>query len=190
MASERTPAFLLRRLARRAASGDARAFRSLYRALHPTVHAYFAARTSDIADAEDFTAEVFHRVVQRIATYDPERGSPRAWVVSIARNLFIDALRAAPANATPITDVEARLADASLLDAEDDEHRQRLRAALADYEPRVREMFALRYGDGLRVREVAQVLGESEAAVKQRFARTLRELKARLAAPKEVVHAL
>jgi RNA polymerase sigma-70 factor (ECF subfamily) len=40
-------------------------------------------------------------------------------------------------------------------------------------------MFAMRFGDGLRYREIGRLLGLSEAAVKQRFSRTLRELRAR-----------
>ncbi len=46
----------------------------------------------------------------------------------------------------------------------------------------VREMFALRFGQGLRVREVAAVMNLGEAAVKQRFARTLRKIRQELLA--------
>jgi RNA polymerase sigma-70 factor (ECF subfamily) len=46
--------------------------------------------------------------------------------------------------------------------------------------PDVREIFALRYADGLRHREIAEVCGLSVAAVKQRVSRARRELKARL----------
>ncbi len=43
----------------------------------------------------------------------------------------------------------------------------------------IQEMFALRYGEGLRLREIADYLGLSESAVKKRFSRTLRELRER-----------
>jgi RNA polymerase sigma-70 factor (ECF subfamily) len=46
----------------------------------------------------------------------------------------------------------------------------------------VREMFALRFGQGLRVREVAAVMNLGEAAVKQRFARTLKKIRQELLA--------
>ena len=43
-------------------------------------------------------------------------------------------------------------------------------------------MFSLRFADGLRLREIAELMDLSEAAVKQRFSRTLRELRAKLRA--------
>ena len=44
----------------------------------------------------------------------------------------------------------------------------------------VREMLALRHADGLRHREIAELLGLSEVAVKQRMSRALRALRAEL----------
>jgi RNA polymerase sigma-70 factor (ECF subfamily) len=82
-------------------------------------------------------------------------------------------------------DAVERLADAALDPAGvlvAVEREAELRAALSEYPPAVREMFSLRFGDGLRVREIAELMNVSEAAVKQRFARTLRELRGKLGA--------
>ena len=51
----------------------------------------------------------------------------------------------------------------------------------------IREMFALRFEQGLRVREVAQVLGLGEEAAKQRFARTLRKIQLQLRDEEKVI---
>jgi RNA polymerase sigma-70 factor, ECF subfamily len=106
----------------------------------------------------------------------------RAWAVGIARNAIIDHLRAQRGRGVEADAVE-RLADAALDPAgalEADERHAELRALLAAQPPLVREMFSLRFGEGLRVREIAALLDMSEAAVKQRFARTLRELRNKL----------
>jgi RNA polymerase sigma-70 factor, ECF subfamily len=189
----RLSAFRLARVALRAAAGDGRAFRSLFRALHPVVYAYLASRTGDRADAEDLTAQAFAKVVENLSRYDRSRGSPRAWVLAIARNVLIDHLRARR-NHTPLSEVEDVLADARTIpsDGGEDERLERVRAALQRYGPDVREMFALRFGDGLRYREIATVMGSSEAAIKQRFSRILRELEQRVRRgelDEEVVHA-
>ncbi|MCA9656504.1 MAG: sigma-70 family RNA polymerase sigma factor [Myxococcales bacterium] len=173
----------LHRLARRAAAGDAGAFRGLYRQLHPVVWRYVSRRIAERADVEDLVARVFERMVEHWSRFDPARGNVQAWVIGIARNAVIDHLRARRA----VGDGEAieRLADAALDPAkalEDDERDAALRTVLAGYPPEVREMFSLRFADGLRLREIAELMDLSEAAVKQRFSRTLRELRAKLRA--------
>lgn len=169
------------RLAQRAAGGDARAFGKLYGALHPVVWRYVSRRVTSAADVEDLVARVFGRVVEHLSRFDPTRGSVRAWVLSIARNAVIDHLR----GQRPGGDAEAieRLADAAVDPAqalEDDERHAELRELLSAYPPAVREMFSLRFADGLRLREIAELMDVSEAAVKQRFSRTLRELRTKL----------
>ncbi|MCX4239582.1 RNA polymerase sigma factor [Paraliomyxa miuraensis] len=171
----------LSRQAVAASAGDTAAFRQLYRALHPLVWRYVSRRIAGRADVEDLVSRTFMRVVEHLHRFEPERGNVRAWVLGIARNAVIDHLRHQRASGD--ADVLERLADAAFDPAralEDDERQARLRALLSSQPAVVREMFALRFGDGLRVREIAALLDMSEAAVKQRFARTLRELRGKL----------
>lgn len=188
----RLSAFRLAGVALRAAAGDGRAFRSLFRALHPVVYRYFAARTACQADAEDLTASVFARVVERLPTYDAKRGSPRAWTLAIARNIHIDHLRRTREHA-PFGEIEDAIAAAQVPAADEgDERLARVQLALRRHPAKVREMFALRFGDGLRNREIAMVMNMTEAAVKQRFSRVLRELRRRAKGEEleeEVAHA-
>lgn len=187
--------FRLARWVRRAQGGDAKAFSALFAALHPVVYSHLAARVRVRADAEDLTADTLHRFVDRIAHYDASKGSVRGWVLTIARNALIDHLRrAGRQNIAPLEDVEHVLSDARFApDAgEVDPRVQQVRDALADHPPTTREMFALRYGEGLTVAETAAVLGLSESAAKQRFSRALRAIKERLEDPtgkEEAAHA-
>lgn len=172
----------LSRQARKAVDGDPEAFRRLYRALHPVVWRYVSRRLASRADVEDLVSRTFTRMVEHLHRFDPDRGNVRAWAVGIARNAVIDHLRAQRSRGAVADEVE-RLADAALDPAgvlEADERDAELRALLSEYPPVVREMFSLRFGDGLRVREIAALMEVSEAAVKQRFARTLRELRGKL----------
>lgn len=164
----------------------------LFDALHPVVYGYLAARCPCKADAEDLTATVFTRVVERLPSFDPKRGSPRAWALSMARSAHIDHLRARRVESSG-ADVTELAVEASFGPAhEEDERLALVRQALLRYPPTVREMFALRYGDGLRIPEIAVVMSMSVAAVKQRFSRVLRELKRQARAgtlDEEVAHA-
>jgi len=175
--------FRLARWVRRAQRGDAKAFSALFSALHPVVYGYLAARVRIRADAEDLTADTLHRFVDRIGRYDASKGGVRGWVLTIARNALIDHVRkAGRQDIAPLGDVEHVLGDQRFAPDEGDidPRLQQVRDALAEHPPTTREMFALRYGEGLTVAEIAAVLDMSESAAKQRFSRALRAIKQRL----------
>lgn len=169
-----------RRLAR-ARTGDAAAFRALYRDLHPVVAAFIARRVRGKADAEDLTARVFMNFLRHLGDYDRGRGSVQAWILRIARNAVIDDLRARR-SMVPLEAVAEVLPGAGDLLGEllAREQRDQLVDQLAALAPDVRELLALRYADGLSHAEIAGVLGLREAAVKQRVSRAVRDLRARL----------
>jgi RNA polymerase sigma-70 factor, ECF subfamily len=169
-------------LLERSRKGDRQAFRSLYLELYAPVAKFVGRRVHIREDSEDLSARVFHKLLERLGDFDARRGSVRMFVLSIARNLVIDHMRAAR-HTEQIDDLAGLLADetGTPLDTlvREEELRQ-VRAVLLELPPDVREMFALHYGDGLRHAEIAALLGLEVAAVKQRFSRTLRAMRAKL----------
>jgi RNA polymerase sigma-70 factor (ECF subfamily) len=166
--------------ARHAAAGDRRAFARLYQRLYPTVMAYVHRRIHNAADAEDLGSKIFVRIVEHLARYDAQRGTVRAWALTIARHQVIDHLRTRR-QVVALDEVARPLADATASPDDHllhDERMAALRAAVAQLPEADRELFALRYGDGLRLAEIAVVSELSIDAVKQRFSRALRKLRA------------
>jgi RNA polymerase sigma-70 factor (ECF subfamily) len=170
----------LSRLVVRGQRGDREAFRDLYRALYGPVSRYVRRRVHSAADAEDLVGQVFFRLLESLARIEPRRGSVLAYALSMARNALVDHARGR-AGMVP-EEAAAAIPDAAagplerLMGAEDTE---RIRSELARLPAETRELLMLRFGDGLRFAEVAQVLGLSEAAVRQRTSRAVRELRAR-----------
>ena len=80
---------LLERIAMRDASAVAALYDCHARTLYSLVHHILR----DSGEAEDVLQEVFLRVWEKAATYDPVLGSPMAWLVRIARNRAIDRVR-------------------------------------------------------------------------------------------------
>lgn len=74
------------------AAGDLDALERLYRELRIGVFAAAVAVVRDRALAEDVLQDTFVRVLEKASTYRPGTRA-RAWVLAIARNLAIDALR-------------------------------------------------------------------------------------------------
>ncbi len=175
----------LARLVDRARRGDGQAFRRLYRLLAPPIEAYVDRRVREPADAEDLVARTFEKILARLDQFDPSRGSVRMWAFGIARNLVIDHHRAAGRSAS----TDPILLDHGPAEGEDplsrllrDEQNARLLDLLGALPPDRRELLALRYGEGLSTRDIAQLLDLGEAAVRQRLSRTRRELERQLAA--------
>jgi len=176
------------RLARR---GNEDAFRRLYGELYDPVAGYIAARTANVHDAEDLTSAVFHRFLVRLDQFEAGKGSVMTWILAMARNAVIDHHRrqsahgSARGQSVPVEE----LAEVLAADQRDplgslirNENLRQVRQLLRRESDDVREMFALRFGQGLRVREVAAVMNLGEAAVKQRFARALRKIRQELLA--------
>lgn len=164
--------------------GDSDAFRTIYRALHPPIEAYLARRIPERSECDDLVASCFARIVERLEQYDPQRGSLKMWAFGIARNLLHDHHRSR-AKATPV--------DPAILDAAPDDDAGPLAQLLRDEQNHqlldqlrqlpadARELLALRHGEGLRHREIAQLLDISEAAVRQRLSRVHHQLRQRRA---------
>src|SRR5437762_12673169 len=72
-------------------SGDA--FEELYRSSRDDVYAYVAGLLRDRSAAEDVTAQAFERAYRRRRTFNPGRGSRRAWLFGIAWNAALDERR-------------------------------------------------------------------------------------------------
>src|SRR5688572_17047632 len=86
-------------LLRRAEAGDAEAMTALYREHAPRLYHYFLVRLQrDTEQAEDLTAQVFVRTLERLESYEC-RGLPfAAWLFRVASNLLIDYQRSLPRN--------------------------------------------------------------------------------------------
>lgn len=80
----------------RVARADRAAFRALHGATAPKLAGVLGRMLQDRAEVDDALQEVFVRVWQRAAQFDPERGAGLAWMIAVARNHALDRLRARP----------------------------------------------------------------------------------------------
>jgi RNA polymerase sigma-70 factor (ECF subfamily) len=73
---------------RPAGTGAAAEFERLYRANVDVVTAYFARRTVDPQVVADLTADTFVAVITGFASFDPRKGTARAWLFGIAGHVY------------------------------------------------------------------------------------------------------
>src|SRR5260221_5023803 len=136
------------------------------------VYAYVAYRVGDGADAEDITSATFERALRYKKSFDAAKGDPVAWMIGIARREIASHYAARP-DAGRVLPELAMPGDL----ASDSAERLDLRAAVADLDPRDRELIALRYGADLSARQIADLLELKTNAVEIPSHRALRKLR-------------
>ncbi len=157
-----------------------RDFAGIYDEHAVRVYGFFAARLAARPDAEDLTQQTFERALRAWGTYDESRASAATWLLTIARNLLVDHLRARkPGRRLSLDAVELET-----LAAPPDRPRlglgPELEQALWQLDPRDRILIALRFGGDLNGPEIAQLTGLSLANVQQILSRSLRRMRTRL----------
>lgn len=142
------------------------------------VYGYLLYLTKNWTLAEDLTSETFETALRRWKRFDPGRGTPRAWLLAIARSTALDSFRADARRRRR----EERAGPAS----EHAEHgfgeglSAELEAGLRALSAGEREVVALRIVLDLDGAETARLLGISPTAVSTRLQRALGKLEERM----------
>ncbi len=172
---------------KRIGGGDEDALAELYDTTGGRVHGIVLRIVRDTVAAEEVVEDVFFQVWRQALRYDPARGRPLAWILTIARSRALDHLRRAdPAlcHPEPHTLLEVEPQDGGdppdLLAACQDS--TRVHAALAALDPVPRQLIALVFLRGLTHEEVAQHAGLPLGTVKSHVRRALLSLRATLTA--------
>jgi RNA polymerase sigma factor (sigma-70 family) len=152
-------------------------FERLYRECRDDVHAYASGLLRDRMAAEDVTALAFERAWRRRRTFNPKRGTRRAWLFGIARNAALDELRRRKRHTDLADDVADSGAEEPVEAAEVAMRRAALRDAIAELNARERELVALKFFAGLANAEIASVIGTSESNAGTRLHRVIEKLR-------------
>jgi len=156
----------------RVGRGDEQAFSQLYDLLASMVHGVVLRVIRDPEQAAEVTQEVFVEIWRIAPRYDQHRGSPRAWVATIAHRRAVDRVRSEEASRTRDS-ADARIAVIDVRDtAEEVTDRldvARVGHALRALSEKQREAVELAYYGGRTHREVATLLEIPEGTAKTRI---------------------
>lgn len=164
-----------------AAKVDVEAFGKLYDLHFGRIYSYACYRTRSHADAEDVTAQTFQQALEHLGSYQ-WRGVPfSAWLYRIASNIVAGRHR----NRFQETNLEEALGlrDRDPLPEEEAllaERARDLREAVAKLPASQQQAVVLKFSQGLRNKEIGEILGCSEGAVKQLLHRAMENLRGRV----------
>src|SRR5580698_3293932 len=165
---ERDLALLLAQVAR----GDHAAFELVYSELAGPVYGMVRHVLRDPAQSEEVAQEVLLEIWRIASRFDPAKGSPAAWALTIAHRRAVDRVRSETASSRRD---EKAAADHSSLDDDVAEvvaatlDRQRVRRCLDGLTELQRESIKLAYYGGYSYPQVARLLGVALGTVKTRI---------------------
>ena len=177
---EREDADLIRRMqAKDAAAADA--FYSRYNRLAFTVIFRILGNRED---AEDVLLDVFWQVWQQAGRYDPSRGKPVAWLLTIARTRAIDHLRTHGRKHAANEIIEPRNSPESSSNEPDAfvlaDLRQAVQQALQSLPEQQRVSLEMAYFQGMSHTEIAAALAQPLGTIKDRVRKGMMHLRSRL----------
>lgn len=174
-------------------AGDQQAFGLLYQRHRAAAFALAYSMLRDASTAEDLVHDAFLRAWSSAATYQPQRGSLRSWLLTIVRNAVIDYLRSR-ALATRPDMARAQLCLST--PASEDVHAtaaltidaERLRRALTTLPDEQRQAVELAFLAGMTHGDIATRTGVPLGTVKGRVRLGLRRLRETMSGPEVDFH--
>ncbi|MCB9833851.1 MAG: RNA polymerase sigma factor [Planctomycetes bacterium] len=178
--------------AERAAKGDRTSLTRLYERLAPALYAWAAIRIHPRhrgrLDPLDVVQDTWWRALNSFSSFDPERGSFRAWIFRIATNVLTDGYRRLAVRGQipsvdrvcretePASEAVAQLTSISQAVARDDDV-ARIISAVEALDADERTLLACRGLEGLGSADTALVLGIGAGACEKRWQRLRAQLR-------------
>jgi RNA polymerase sigma-70 factor (ECF subfamily) len=163
------------------AAGDVEALRTLYQRYGTLAYTLALRILGDSGRAEDVVQDCFMRVWTHAASFDPDRGSLRTWLLTTVRHRAIDYLRGRPGKArrelelTPEVPAHGAGSD-PWRDVSESLERQAVRQAMASLPPDQRQVVELAYFGGYTQREIAEIVSVPLGTIKGRTRLALEKL--------------
>jgi RNA polymerase sigma-70 factor (ECF subfamily) len=180
-------------LIRDAQRGDPQAFEELVRTYDRSVLRLALNLLRSPEDARDVYQEAFLRVYRNLHTFRFDC-SFQTWLYRIVTNICLDLLRkrkvrkeestVVETSEGPVDRIESFEEDSAHSDPErtmwNRELQGKIEKALEELTPRERLVFEMRHYQGMRLRNIGEILGTSEEAAKNCLFRATRKMRAEL----------
>lgn len=167
-------------LAIRLRKGDSRAAEKLYEKLFNKVFGFCMNKISNRTIAEDLTQDIFLKLVDRIETFDEQRGHFLVWFWQLARNTVTDHYR--KHREIHFSDIEENKLEESsgrlspeTLDSQIETGR--IKNFLKSVSSEERELFELHFVADLKYLDISKILGKPEGNLRVAVSRLKEKIR-------------
>ncbi|HEV2580155.1 MAG TPA: sigma-70 family RNA polymerase sigma factor [Ktedonobacteraceae bacterium] len=154
---------------------------AFYDRFAPAIFAYLYQQVASRQDAEDILLEVFMAAQRQDALYGLGDEQRLTWLKRVARNKVIDCYRHSALLPLLPLDRAVEQEDRALTPEQQVVQREsyeRLYQAIEQLSLEQQQLIRLRYGNGLRLVEIAEMLEKPDGTVRKMLARALQQLRA------------
>lgn len=166
------------------AKKDAEAFGKLYDKYYSRIFGYILKRVANLDLAQDITSEIFLKALKNIGGFRWKNVPFSAWLYRISNNEISNYFRKNKYNIS-LDKVKEPLGasnlEAEYMEAQDKLERHRdflkIQEKIAVLPVKYQEVLALRFFEGKKIKEIADILGKREGTIKSLLHRGLEQLK-------------
>ncbi|MCR5836829.1 MAG: RNA polymerase sigma factor [Lachnospiraceae bacterium] len=162
-------------LFRRIADGDNAAFSDLYYATYKQLYAFLLSLTKNKEDAEDLLQNTYIRIRNAAHLYK-KNGTPMAWMCTIAKNQYLDFVRKyGKYQGVDFELVENTIPFSMVTNVE---NRMIIEQAFKYISDEERTIVVMHLVNGMKHREISDILGLPLSTVLSKYNRSLKKMKA------------
>lgn len=157
--------------------GDSTQFGVLYDMYFDRVYRFIYYKTFHTETAEDLTSQTFMKSLEHIGGYDETKGSFLNWIYQIARHTVIDHYRQVKPQLSidDVWDLQSKQDIA--VDVERVQLIEKIQNYLQTLNSEQREILTMRLWEGFTYKEIAKVLGKTEASCKMMYLRAVTKIQ-------------
>lgn len=167
------------------AQKDPQAFGVLYEQNYALIFGYVLRRIGDLQAAEDITSNTFFKALDKIGSFRWQNIPFSAWLYRIAGNEISNYFRRNGRRTIPLDAIgepkDPVDAPAELIEAQEELKRHQdflqLQRVIQQLPLKYQEVITLRYFEGKKISEIAEILGKREGTVKSLLSRGLEKVR-------------
>jgi RNA polymerase sigma-70 factor (ECF subfamily) len=152
-------------------------FTQVYDKYAEKIYQFIYYKTYHRETAEDLTSHTFLKAFENLKRFNPKRGTISAWLYQIARNTVIDHYRTLRYTVS-VHDIWDLASEEDIeVDLENRVQLEKIHSALKGLPGDQRDIIIMRVWQELPYKEIALIMGKSEASLKMMYSRTIARLK-------------
>lgn len=158
-------------------SGDTAAFGAVYDKYIKKIYVFVYYKTMHKQTAEDLVSDIFIKAMDKIDSFDADKGTFNSWIYRIARNTVIDHYRTKKQekNIDDVWDLSSK--EDIQVDVDVRAQMEKVHEHISKLKAEQRDIVVMRLWQGMSHKEIADVVGKEEGAVKVAYSRLITQMR-------------